>query len=401
MYTDYFPILKNSRDTIYLDSASSTQKPQAVIDSMNTFMQTSYANIHRGAYDLSMNASLIFDKTKKKIWEFLGGVSTHEIVFTYNATYAINYIAHSLCISNFLKKGDTILLSKIDHHANIVPWQIIAKHYGITIHWVNTKSDGTLDYEDLKQKISSVQLVAISWASNVTGELLNLDTLGSYIEDLPQKPIIIIDWSQRFPHVYTDLKKYNYIDAFIATGHKIMSDTGIGFYYMKKDLLKKLDPIFCGWGAINGVTVDGYEPAWLPFRHEPGTPHIIWAASLLSALEFIESIWWYSAIETYEGELTEYALAQCKTLPDGIKLLWGQSSDHRLWVFSFSFRDHHPHDIAEKLADIGICVRSGHHCAEPLHASIGVWASLRMSLYIYNTKADIDRFFDALISLTA
>ena len=207
-----------------------------------------------------------------------------------------------------------------------------------------------------------------------------------------------MDGSQRFPHMETNMVKYS-IDIFVATGHKVMSDTGIGFFAAKKELLQELIPAFCWGGAINSVTTEEYTNAGLPFRHEPGTPHIAGAVSLLSSMNYIESIGGFSAIEEYEKELIDYVLWKIKDLPGGVRLLGSRIAKNRLWVFSFAFDNHHPNDIAEVLADNNICVRSGHHCAEPLHMSLGLRGSLRMSLYIYNTKSDIDRFFEVIAKL--
>lgn len=395
MFKKDFPIFNSHSDLLFLDSASSTQKPNLVIDGMKEFFEKNYSNIHRGAYDLSMISSDLYDKSKKKFAKFIGADSLHEIVYTYNATYALNLIARGLAKTGILTKGDKILLSQVDHHANIVPWQIIAEEYGIEILWIDLNQDGTLNYEDIEKKIKNVKLISITGASNVSGELLDLDRMSEILNQCEKKPLFVVDGSQRFPHFFTDVKKYD-IDFFVITAHKIMADTGLWAFYAKKDLLKLLNPAFCGGGAINGVTIDGYSPAWLPFRHEPGTPHIAGAVSFLKALEYIESIGGYEAIEKYERELTKYALEKIKNLPQGVSLIGSKRESHRLWVFSFYFDKLHPHDVAEQLADHWICVRSGHHCAEPLHHFLHIGASLRVSLYIYNTKEDIDVFFDCL-----
>jgi cysteine desulfurase / selenocysteine lyase len=391
MYRSDFPIFSTHPDLIYLDSASTAHKPQIVIDALSRFFATDYANIHRGAYDLSMESSLLYEKSKKAVAKKLQAISESEIVFTYNATYAFNLIAQSLVKSGYLVKWDTVLLSKVEHHANIVPWQIIAAEYGILIDWIESHSDGTIDYDSLAEKLPYAKILSITGASNVTGEILDLDRVKGLFEKLVNKPIWIIDGSQRFPHMETDVAKYG-IDFFVATGHKVMSDTGIGFYYGRKDLLQKMDPAFCGGGAINSVTLEWYEPAGLPFRHEPGTPHIAGAVSLLAALDYIDSIWWFAAIEKYEKALTEYALELFATLPSTIRLLGSKNPVNRLGVFSFVFDSHHPNDVAEMLADAGICVRSWHHCTEPLHTALGVPASLRVSLYLYNTREDVEKF---------
>jgi cysteine desulfurase / selenocysteine lyase len=397
MFRSDFPIFTTHPDLIYLDSASSAQKPRAVIDALSRYFANDYANIHRGAYDLSMESSLLYDRAKQAVASKLGA-SPMEIVFTYNATYAFNLISRWLVKSGILKKWDTVLLSKVEHHANIVPWQIIAWEYGIIIDWVELHGDGTLDYDSLEQKLPNAKILSITGASNVTGEILDLDRVQSIFDSLSTKPLFILDGSQRFPHMEADVVKYG-IDFYIATGHKVMSDTGIGFYYGRKDILQKMDPAFCGGGAINSVTIEWYTPAGLPFRHEPGTPHIAGAVSLLAALDYIDSIGWFAAVEQYEKELTIYALELFTTLPSSIRLIGSQSSENRLGVFSFVFEGKHPNDIAESLADIGICVRSGHHCTDVLHTALGIGGSLRVSLYLYNTREDIERLIDALRTL--
>lgn len=402
MFRSDFPIFENKPNLVFLDSASSAQKPKQVIDAMSSFFANSYANIHRGAYDLSMESSLLYERAKEKIAEFLGADSYHEIVFTYNATYAFNLIARSLVKTGILKKWDIVLLSKADHHANIVPWQIIAEEYGVVIEWVNLHTDGTIDYADLENKAPHAKVISLTGASNVTGELLDLERVSQIVEaskiQSKNNGIFILDGSQRFPHMGTDVAKYG-IDIFIGTGHKVMSDTGIGFFYARRELLKTMIPAFGGGGAINFVHEDGYEPAGLPFRHEPGTPHISGAVSLLAALEYIESIGGFATIEKYEQELVEYTLEKIRELPSSIRLIGSKSPENRLGVFSFSFHNHHPNDVAEMLADEGICVRSGHHCTEVLHNHLGIGGSLRMSLYLYNTRADIDRFFETLVKV--
>lgn len=394
MFRSDFPIFQTHPDLVFLDSASSAQKPRQVIDAMSRYLSTSYSNIHRGAYDLSMESSLLYDKAKKAVAEKLRA-RADEIVFTYNATYAFNLLSRSLVKSGILWKWDTVLLSKVEHHANIVPWQILAEEYGILIDWVDLHGDGTIDYLSLESKLPHAKLLSITGASNVTGEVLDIDRVKSMFDTLSTKPIFVLDGSQRFPHMATDVVKYG-IDFYVGTGHKVMSDTGIGFFYWRKELLQKMNPAFCGGGAINAVTTEWYEAAGLPFRHEPWTPHIAGAVSLLAAIEYIDSIGGYEVVEKYERELTEYALEQFATLPPGIQLIGSKKSENRLGVFSFVFDNHHPNDVAETLADAGICVRAGHHCTDPLHQSLGIRGSLRASLYLYNTREDVDGLIEKL-----
>jgi cysteine desulfurase / selenocysteine lyase len=394
MYKKDFPIFSTHPDLVYLDSASSAQKPWVVIDGMSQFFSSSYANIHRGAYDLSVDASDLYDRSKSIIARHLG-VTSHEITYTYNATYAFNLIARLLIENQILVPGDHVLLSLVEHHANIVPWQILARDHGIIIDWVWVHDDGTIDYSDIESQIAQAKVVSLTWASNVTGEILDIARVRTMIDALISPPLLIIDGSQRFPHMDTDMSTLG-IDIFVATGHKVMADTGIGFFAMRKSLLQSLSPVFSGGGAINEVRTDGFDPAGLPWRHEPGTPHIAGAVSILSALEYIEYIWGLAPIETYERTLVEYALTRIVSLPSSIRLIGSRSPEGRLWVFSFSFATHHPNDIGEYMADRHIAVRAGRHCTDPLHTRLGIGGTLRMSLYLYNTIEDIDRFFDTL-----
>lgn len=395
MFRSDFPVFSNHPNLVFLDSASSAQKPKIVIDAISHFFASNYANIHRWAYDLSMKASQLYEEAKESIAQHLGLNAYYEVVFTYNATYAFNLVSRSLIKTGKLKKWDRVLLSRADHHANIVPWQILAEEYGILIDWIDVYPDWTINYIDLEKKIQWVKILSITGASNVTGEVLDIDRVSEIIQKQETPPLWIMDGSQRFPHMETNMSQYG-IDIFVATGHKIMSDTGIGFFAAKKELLQELVPAFCWGGAINHVTTEEYKNAGLPFRHEPGTPHIVGAASLLASMNYIQSLGGFGAIETYEKELVDYVLEKIKDFPDSIQLIGSRNAKNRLWVFSFVFESHHPNDIAEFMADNNICVRSGHHCAEPLHRAIGAQGSLRMSLYIYNTKWDIDKFFDVL-----
>lgn len=399
MFRSDFPIFSTHPETIYLDSASTAQKPKKVIDSMSDIFSNSYANIHRGSYDLSERSEMLFESSKEKVREFLSAQSQHEIIYTYNATYAFNLLARSLVKSGLLGSWDTILLSRLEHHANIVPWQIIAEEYEIKIEWIAITPDGRINMDDLAEKISWAKLVSLSAASNVTGATLDFVKLREITNTLTNKPLIVIDGSQSFPHFAINVVEED-IDFLIATWHKVMSDTGIGILYGKKQLLQNMKPALCGGGAINTVSESGYEPAWLPYRYEPGTPHIAWAASLLASLEYIESVGWYEAIESYEKELVEYTLKALENLPSSVRLVGPKDSKNRLGVFSFFFENHHPRDVADMLAEKNICVRAGHHCTEPLHNYYNLPATLRMSLYIYNTREDIDTFIENILEIT-
>lgn len=403
MYKKDFPIFHHHPELIYLDSASTTQKPSHVIDVMNSCMMDTYANIHRWSYELSENAEEMYETSKWKIASFLWAKSGGEIVYFYNATAAFNYLAASIGFSKWVKKWHIILLSQLEHHANIVPWQILAKIAGVEIRFIKITSDWKLDLQSLEKELTpNVKVISLSWWSNVTGEISPLAEIRDIIETKYKneaKPLFVVDGSQRFAHISSNVKELE-IDFFIFTGHKVFSDTGIWVLYGREDLLRKLIPASSGWWSINFVTEDGYEPAGMPFRHEPGTPHIIGAASLLGSLEYIDSIGGYEAIEKYERELVNYVFEKLQL---SLSYQWGDfqlinntNSSERIGIFSFYFPTIHARDVADFLADHHIAVRAWHHCTEPFHLALHIPASLRMSLSIYNSKEDIDTFFEVL-----
>jgi cysteine desulfurase / selenocysteine lyase len=403
MYKKDFPIFHHNPELVYLDSASTTQKPNHVLERMASCMSHGYANIHRWSYELSEQAEEMYHASKSKIASFLWAKSGGEIHYFYNATAAFNYLEASIGFSNWVKKWDVILLSQLEHHANIVPWQILAKTLGVEVRFTPIKKDWRLDMEALRKELTpNVKVISLSWWSNVTGEILSLAKIRDIINtkySASDKPLFIIDGSQRFPHIQTNVQELE-IDFFIFTGHKVFSDTWIWVLYGKENLLRQLSPAWSGWWAINSVTENGYESAGLPFRHEPGTPHIIGAASLLGSLEYIESIGGYTSIEKHERVLIDYVFQKLYRSPSYLKgnitLINDLNSPERIWVFSFVFPNIHTLDMADYLADHHIAVRAGHHCTEPLHKALGIPASLRMSLSVYNSEKDIDQFFEAL-----
>ncbi|MDD2566247.1 MAG: cysteine desulfurase [Candidatus Gracilibacteria bacterium] len=448
-----FPIFANNPGLVFLDNAASTQKPSYVINGIKHFLEHDYANIHRGAYSLSEKSEELYEKSKEKVKEFIGAKYISEINYTYNSTYAVNLLALSLKRSGILKKGDKILLSIAEHHANIVPWLILKEEIGIEIDYIGIKPDFSLDFDDLERKLTpEVKLVSLTYASNVTGEIFDLEKAGKIIKDYQchsgldpesiklemkiQKnpPLFVVDASQAVPNFKVDVEKLN-CDFLFFTGHKVMAETGIGVLYGKKELLKKFQSGLGGGGAINWVKEQEYSPSGLPSRFEPGTPNIIGAVSLLKAFEYIESIGGYEVIEKNEKELVVYFLGKLekylysaviasdneaiqKTSPmdchdlcsfmgcddelnikstkSRIKLIGSNKPDNRLGIFSLEILGIHSSDLADMFANENICIRAGLHCAEPLANNQGFSASLRISLYLYNDKSDIDRFFEVL-----
>lgn len=394
-YKKDFPLLVNHPEIIYLDSAATAQKPSYVIDGMKNFMENSYANIHRGMYELSETSEELYESSKKAFAQIIGAKAS-DIIYTYNATYAFNILVQALILSQKLKAWDKILLWIAEHHANIVPRQITSRAEWIEIEWINLDENYDLDLEDFKKKYTdNVKVVSLSAASNVTGKIYNLRKLALMLRD---ETILVVDWSQVLPHMNFQVKDDKYwCDVFIATGHKIMADTGIGMMYIDPRLRDELQPSI-GWGgSIETVSTNWFALKKSVEKFEPGTPHIIGAVSLLKAIEYINSIGWYEAIQKHEHELVEYTLEKFNERADKITLIWPRSLDGRIWIFSFvvpSFENHT--QLGELLAARWICIRSGGHCTHPFFEQIEKKGSCRMSLYLYNTKQDVDMFFDAL-----
>ncbi len=401
MFKSDFPIFENNPWLVYLDTTATAQKPKLVIEALCNFYKKDYANIHRGSYALSEKSEEAYDNSKKKVKEFINASSIQEIIYTYNANYALNILASSLECSGYLKKGDKVLLTITEHHANIVPWLNLKEKAWIEVEFIAIKDDFSLDMDDFTQKYDDkVKVISFTQVSNVTGEIYDLEKVGQLIRDrssdrpVSEKPIFIVDASQSIPHMQVDVKKLN-SDFLFFTAHKLMAETWLGVLWWKKEILSNMKSAFSGGWAINWVKEDSYRQAALPSRFEPGTPHISGALTLLKSLEYIESIWWYESIETYDRELIKYTLKKLEDFPE-LHLVWWTNLDSRIWVFSFYLDNFHSLDIAEKLAEKNICVRAGQHCAEPLALRLGISSTFRMSLYIYNTFEDIDRFFDEL-----
>jgi len=349
-----FSIFSNNPDLIYLDSASTAQKPRMVIDGMRDFMERDYANIHRGAYSLSERSEELYDASKKAMARLINAKSTAEVNYTYNATYALNLFVSSLVRSKWLKKGDKVLLSMAEHHANIVPWLIAKEDIGIEVEFIKLDADFGLDFQDLANKLDdSVRVVSLTAASNVTGGVTDLARVRDMIRARNPNILFIVDGSQGVPHFRVDVTELD-IDFLVCTGHKMMADTGIGVLYGKREHLKTLVPAFGGGGAINWVHQDCFAPAGLPSRFEPGTPHIIGAVSLLRAIEYMESIGGYPEIETIENDLIGYTLAKWQAFKKqfpSVRLIGSEKSTNRVGVFGFVAEGIHISDLADAFAD--------------------------------------------------
>lgn len=390
-----FPIFDAHWSLVYLDNASSTQKPQSVIDAVSDFVSTKYANIHRGNYDLSHEAEEIYMQSKKAVAKLLG-CSLTEVAYHYNATACSNMIAQSLCYSGNVWKWDTVILWVWDHHATIVVRQQLQKVFGFTIKYIPINpSDYMIDWDQFSWMIDdSVKVLACSHVSNVTGSIYDMKKIRSMIGD---NVFFIVDASQSVPNFSMDVQDI-WCDCLFFTAHKMLAYTGLWVMYLAKKYIDWLDPLCVGGGVIWDVTTYWHDlVVWIE-KFESGTPNIVGAVSLLAALRYIDWIWWYSRLIGVEQENIRYILEKIQKLPENIRLVWLSSQKWRVAIFSFAM-DKNVIDVADALADKNICVRVGGHCAHPLLYALGEKQLLRMSCYVYTTKEDIDKFFDQIVNL--
>jgi cysteine desulfurase/selenocysteine lyase len=390
-----FPILSTSvrgRPLVFLDSGASAQKPRAVIEAMTRCMETAYANVHRGAYHLSEVATENYEAARAATQRFLGAAHPEEIVFTRNSTEAFNLVAHSFG-RGLLQRGQAVLVSEMEHHANLVPWQMLRDAgLGIGLRFIRVTDSGELDLDDLARHLAmgDVGLVSVTHMSNVLGTVTPAAAVARMAHEAGAR--VMFDGSQAAVHRAVDVRALD-ADFYAFTGHKLYGPTGIGVLYAKRELLEAMPPFLGGGDMIETVTLEKSTWAAPPARFEAGTPAIIEAAGLLAAIDYVNALG-MEAIEAHERDLVETA---CSTLTkvDGLSLL-GAAQD-RGGVFAFSLAGVHPHDLATFLDRRGICVRAGRHCAEPLHARFGLeGGTARASFGLYTTREEIDALACAL-----
>ncbi len=389
-----FPIFKkkiNGKDLVYLDNASTTQKPYSVIESITDFYSNYNSNIHRAVYQLAEEATELYEHSRDKIANFIN-VRPEEIIFTRNTTESINLIAHSWARSN-LKKNDVIAITEIEHHSNIVPWQILCQEIGTRLEYVGIDESGFLDVEYLIELISSkkVKLVSISHMSNVLGTIVPIERIikTAHQYDIP----VIVDGAQSVPHMPVDVKKLD-CDFLVFSAHKMLGPTGVGVLYAKKEFLEKMKPFMGGGDMIKEVFKFHTNYNEVPYKFEAGTPNIADVVGFGAAIDYLEKIGMEN-IRKHEISLTEYALESMQSLKY-ITIYGPTDSNFRGGVISFNIADIHPHDLATIMNDHGIAIRSGHHCAQVLMQRLDVPATSRASFYIYNTKEEIDKFVNAI-----
>jgi cysteine desulfurase/selenocysteine lyase len=382
-----FPILKRrigDHELVYLDSAASSQKPTAVIEAMDTYYRTTHANVHRGVHTLSEEATAQYEGARAKVAQFIGACCPKEVIWTRNATEAINLVAYSWGRSN-LRAGDHVLLTEMEHHANLVPWQMLAAEKNLTLDFVPINDDGTLRFDDLNKLLTSrTKLLAFTAASNVLGTINPVKEMTQAAHRVGAK--VLLDGAQSVPHLPVDVQHLD-IDFMAFSAHKMLGPTGIGVLWGRRELLNAMPPFLGGGDMIREVHLRSFKPSELPWKFEAGTPSIAEAVGFGAAVDYLEALG-MDAIHAHEQEITTYAMARLSEV-EGLRVL-GPAADLRGGLVAFTLGNIHPHDIASALDTMGIAVRAGHHCAMPLHERLGIPASARASFYVYTTKAEID-----------
>jgi cysteine desulfurase/selenocysteine lyase len=384
-----FPILaqevRPGVPLVYLDSAATTQKPTVVLETLDHYYRAMNANVHRGVHSFSEKATAAYEAARDKVRDFIGAASAYEIIFTRNTTESINLVAYAWGLSN-LHPGDEIILTEMEHHANIVSWQIIAERQGAAIRYIPITEDGQLDLEAYKKLLESgkVKLVGVVHVSNVLGTINPVAEVIALAHSAGA--LVLVDGAQSVPHLPVNVRELG-ADFLAFSGHKAVGPTGIGVLYGKRDLLEAMPPFMGGGSMIRKVTYEKTTYADAPQKFEAGTPAIAEAIGLGAALDYLSAIG-MEHILRHEQALSAYALERLNTV-QGLSIL-GPAADHRIGVASFTLNGAHPHDIAQILDSAGIAVRAGHHCTMPLHDKLGLAATTRASFYLYNTTDEID-----------
>lgn len=387
-YKKDFPIFTQRPELVYLDNGASSQRCKAALDAVMGFYETSNSNIHRGPHFLAEEATIEYENARRTVADFLGAQESKEIIFTRNATEAINLVAHSF--GETLQPGDIIVTTELEHHANIVPWLQLKERKEIEIRYIPITKDGFLDFDPsiIDEK---VKLVAVSGMSNVLGTIINLEPIIKKAHEAGAK--VLVDGSQLAVHKKVNVHEMG-ADFFVMTGHKLYGPTGIGVLYGKAEILENLPPFLGGGDMVQTVTKEGFIPQGLPERFEAGTPNIAGAIGLKAAMEYVMKIGW-EKIEKTESELMQYLLDKIREL-DFIEAVGPIENKNRGSILSFNITGIHPHDVAEGLSSKNICIRAGQHCAQPLLDACNLNATARISMAFYNDKQDIDKAIDAL-----
>ena len=385
-----FPIFEN-KDIVYLDSGATTQKPTSVLEAIEKFYKNENANPHRGAYGLSIEATEIYENTRDKIAKFINAKHREEIIFSKNASESLNLIAYSYGLDN-LKKDDEIVLSIMEHHSNLVPWQMVAKKTESKLNYMYINDNFEISDEEIETKITDkTKIVGITHVSNVLGTINNIEKIIKYAHK--KGAIVVVDGSQSIPHMEIDVQKLD-ADFFVFSGHKMLAPLGIGILYGKREILNKMNPFLMGGDMIEYVYEQETTFAPLPNKFEAGTQNVEGVIGLGAAIDYIKNIG-YNKIQEIEKEVTSYARQELSKL-EYLTLYLTPNEEKHSSVISFNIKGVHPHDVASILDSENVCVRSGNHCAQPLLRSMGIDSTCRASFYIYNTKEDVDKLVIAL-----
>jgi cysteine desulfurase / selenocysteine lyase len=387
-----FPILDqevNGHPLVYLDSSATSQKPISVIEAVENYYRFDNANVHRGVHTLGSRATDQYEGAREKVRRFINARSTGEVIFTRGTSTSINTVAYSYARAN-LEPGDEILITPMEHHSNIIPWQQAVKATGATLKYVPLQDDGTVAIEDIQNLVTdNTKVVAIAHVSNVLGTINPIKEIAKIAH--AKGAVLVVDGAQGAPHMKVDVQDLD-CDFYAFSGHKMCAPTGIGVLYGKRELLENMEPVEFGGEMIDFVSLQ--ESTWkeLPWKFEGGTPIIGGAIGLAAAIDFLEDIG-MDAILEHEQKLADYVMDRLQTV-DGIKVY---GPEHRAALVTFNLGDVHPHDVATALDSYGIAVRAGHHCAQPLMKWLNVTATARASFYLYNTEEDVEKLVDGLL----
>ena len=390
-----FPVLAkliNGQPLVYLDSANSSQKPNAVIDAMTTFLQHDYSPTNRSAYTMAAHATDLYEGARANVARFINAPRAEEVVFTKNATEALNLVARSWGAAN-LGEGDAIVLTHMEHHANIVPWQMLAAEKGFSIRWVPLTSDGLLDLSNINQLLAGARAFSFTAMSNVLGTINPVKELCALAHQ--HGAIAIVDGCQSVPHMPTDVQDWD-ADFVAFSSHKMVGPSGIGVLWGRESLLDAMPPFLGGGNMISDVKLDGFTCAELPAKFEAGTQPITEAVGLSAAVDYLSALGMHN-VRAHERDIATYAInALTDAFGDDIVIHGSRDIEKRGATISFAYRDVHPHDVSQVLDQHNVCVRAGHHCAKPLMRLLGANATVRASFYLYNTNEEVDALVSAL-----
>ena len=389
-YKGDFPLLMQDK-TVYIDNAATAQRPQCVINAMRDFYICHNANPLRGIYELSVQATEDYENARKAVRDFIGAKSAQEIIFTRNTTESINLVAYSYGLSN-LKQGDEVVVSIMEHHSDLLPWQMVCRQTGAELKFLECEKDGSLDLDKAEKLITDrTKIVAVTQLSNVLGREYPIEKLAQLAHS--KNAVMVADGAQSTPHIPVDVKKLG-VDFFAFSGHKLYGPMGIGVLYGRRELLEEMPPFLTGGEMIESVSRTSAVYAELPHKFEAGTVNAAGAVGLKAAIDYVNGIG-FEEIHGRELEVSEYAFEKMKEMPH-INILGSEKAEEHNGILTFTVDNVHPHDVSEILAADGIAVRAGHHCAQPLLEYLGYRSTVRASFAFYNTKEDADRFIDSL-----